>query len=185
MATDTGWFATAFSSASSLFFGTFSCPSIDTTGASSCSSNNNTRESIKCNSTFLPPINRRRHPPDVLVHERPVPTRCSPEHDVVVDLGVSISVLELVARHVGELVQLQLVRLVHLVGLVNVHDILLEHIEPLVLIVEARGDGVMAPPPLVQIPQALLGCQLVLVVVETVCHAEDQSQRQSNQQRFL
>lgn len=36
MATETGWLATAFISAFSLFFGTSSCPSIDTTGAFFC-----------------------------------------------------------------------------------------------------------------------------------------------------
>ncbi|CAN1774420.1 hypothetical protein LINPERHAP1_LOCUS12938 [Linum perenne] len=108
------------------------------------------------NSTFLPPVNRRWDSLNILVHESSIPTWGAPEHGMVVNLGVSESVLELVVGHVCKLVQLQLVGLVHLVGLMNMHHIVLEHIEPLVLVLEALGHSVVAPPPLVQLPQAVL-----------------------------
>lgn len=101
---------------------------------------------------FLPPINRCRDALYVLVHETFASDFIPMEHSVMLDLGACINASELMVGHVCKLVQLQLVRLVHLVGLVDMSNVCLEHIESLMLLVEAGRYGVVAPPPLVQIP---------------------------------
>lgn len=83
--------------------------------------------------------------------------------------------------HVCKLVQFQLVRFILLVGAVDMHDIFLEHIEPLVLLIETPGHCVMAPPLLVQIPQAFVGHQVLLVEIKTLNHPKKQSKRTGNQ----
>jgi len=92
----------------------------------------------------------------MLIHEASIGP-LTMEHPVVADFGASIEAPELMVGKVSKLVQLKLVRLVHCVHLVNMFHILLEHIEPLVLVLKAPRHSVVAPPPLVEVPQALLG----------------------------
>lgn len=75
---------------------------------------------------------------------------------MVVNLGARIGTPEFVVGHVRELVELQLVRFIHLVRVVDVHDVGFEHVESPVFLVEASRNRMVAPPSLVQIPQALL-----------------------------
>ncbi|CAL5375112.1 unnamed protein product [Camellia sinensis] len=124
MATDVGWLAAAFISASSSLAGTFSCLSIDTT--------------VWGDRIYL------------LVHETPVPFRAPPKHPVVLNIRTGISALEFVVCHVCKLVQHQLVRLILLVGVVNMVNIILEHTELVVLRIKAPRHCVMAPPLLME-----------------------------------
>lgn len=130
-------------------------------------------------SAFLPPIYGWRDCIDILVHETPTATRAPLERPVVFNLGPSKDTLELMVSHVCKLVQLQFVRLILLVEVVNIVHVVLEHIEPLVLLVEVPRHRVMAPPPLVQIPQALLALQFLFMELETLPEPEDQRQRES------
>lgn len=68
---------------------------------------------------------------------------------MMLDLRAGVNAPELVASHVGKLVQFQLVRLVLLVEVVDIMCIGFEHVEPLVLLVDASRNRVVAPPPLV------------------------------------
>lgn len=104
---------------------------------------------------------------------------------MVTDLGAGVGVLELVGRHVGELVELELVRLVVLVGSVDVLDVALEHVEPLVLVPEAPRDRVVAAPPLVEVPKALVGLQVLVVDLEALRDREDEGERESHQEKLL
>lgn len=59
----------------------------------------------------------------------------SSEHPVMLDVGTGVIVSEFMVGEVSKLIELELVRLIHLVGVMHVHDILFEHIEALVLLV--------------------------------------------------
>jgi hypothetical protein len=105
-------------------------------------------------STFLPLVNRVGNSVHLLVHEAPTSTWCSSEHPAVLNLGPTcVSAPKLMVSHVCKLVQLQLIRLIHPVGSMNMRNIFLEYIEALVLLIKALGDHrVVAPPRLIQIP---------------------------------
>lgn len=68
---------------------------------------------------------------------------------MMLDLRAGVNAPELVASHVGKLVQFQLVRLVLLVEVVDIMGIGFKHVESLVLLVDASRNRVVAPPPLV------------------------------------
>lgn len=68
---------------------------------------------------------------------------------MMLDLRAGVNPPELVASHVGKLVQFQLVRLVLLVEVVDIMGIGFKHVESLVLLVDASRNRVVAPPPLV------------------------------------
>lgn len=125
--------------------------------------------------TFLPPINRGGNCVLLLVHEASTSTWRSSEHPVMVNLGPCVSAPKLMVSHVSKLVQLQLVRLIHLVGIMNMDHIFLEYIEAHVLLIKARGDRVVAPPPLIQIPQTFLGPQILLMKIKTLGDPKNQS----------
>lgn len=112
------------------------------------------------NSSFLPPINRRWQILSLLVHEPAGTSPFATDFPEVLNFG-TINASELMVGHVTKLVEFQLVRPVHLVNLMNVLHILLENIESLLLLGEVSGHRVVAPPPLVQVPQALLGGQVL------------------------
>lgn len=126
-------------------------------------------------STVLSPVNRWRNAVNLLVPKGPITPSLPLEHPMMLNLGAGISAPELVVGHVSKLVQLQLIRLVHFVGVVNMLDIQLEHIEPLVLLIEAPRNCVVAPPPLVQIPQAVLSGQVSLMEIKALSHPNHQS----------
>lgn len=128
-----------------------------------------------CDSTVLSPVNRQRDTGNLLVPERPITAPLPSEHPMMLNLGASIRTPELVVGHVCKLVQFQLIRLVFFVAVVDMLDILLEHIEPLVLLIKAPRNRVVAPPPLVQIPQAVLRGQVSLMVIKALSHPNHQS----------
>lgn len=70
--------------------------------------------------------------------------------------------------HIGKLIQFQLVRLIHAVHLVNMLHVLLEHIETLMLLLQVPRNSVVAPPPLVQVPESLFGTQVLLLEVKAL-----------------
>lgn len=87
---------------------------------------------------------------------------------MVTDLGACKHAPELMIGHVGKLVQLQLVGPVLFVDLVDMHHILLEHVESLLLLTEVPGHRVVAPPTLIEVPQLLLRGQILLVELKTL-----------------
>jgi len=120
--------------------------------------------------TFLPPVNRVGNSVHLLVHEAPTSTWCSSDHPTVLNLGPTcVSSPKLMGSHVCKLVQLQLIRLIHLVGSMNMHNIFLEYSEALVLLlIKALGDHrVVASPPLIQIPKTFLGPQILLMKIKS------------------
>lgn len=96
------------------------------------------------------------------------------EHGAAEDnLRPCISAHELIICHVCKTVQLQFIGFINLVGHVDVFYVLLEHTEPVVFLVEAAlrevvRDIVVAPPPLVQVPEALLGGKVAIVEVKAL-----------------
>lgn len=112
------------------------------------------------NCAFLPPINRRRQILGLLVHEPAGTALFATEHPEVLNLG-AVRASELMAGHVTKLVEFQLVRPFHLVNFMDVLHILLENVEAPLLLGLVSGHRVVAPPPLVQVPQALLGGQVL------------------------
>lgn len=134
-------------------------------------------------SSFLPPINRRRQIIGLLVHEPAGAAPFATEHPEVVYLG-TIRASELMVGHVTELVEFQLIRPFHLVNLVNVLHILLKHIEALLLLGKVSGHRVVAPPPLVQFPQTLIGSQVLFGEVEALNEPENQGQTKRKQEQF-
>lgn len=126
-------------------------------------------------STFLPPIYGRRNPVNVLIHESTIPTWRASEHSVMINLGASIDAPEFMVGHVSEPVQLQLVRLVHFIGTVDMHHVAFEHVEAVVLLIEASRNRVVAPPSLVQIPQPFLGFQVLFIELKALSNSQNQS----------
>lgn len=78
--------------------------------------------------------------------------------------------------HVCKLVEFQLVRLILLVELMDKIHILLEHIKALVLLIQTPRHSVMAPPPLIQIPQTFFSLQLFLMEIKTLNNPNNQNQ---------
>lgn len=101
------------------------------------------------------------------------------------NLGTRINASELMVSHVCKLVQLELVGLIQLVSVVNMLNIGFEHIESLVLVVETPGHRVVAPPPLVQTPQALFSLQLLVVIIETLGKTKSQNQSERKQKNLV
>lgn len=101
------------------------------------------------------------------------------------NLGTRINASELMVSHVCKLVQLELVRLIQLVSVVNMLNIGFEHIESLVLVFETPGHRVVAPPPLVQTPQALFSLQLLIVIIETLGKTKSQNQSERKQKNLV
>lgn len=101
------------------------------------------------------------------------------------NLGTRINASELMVSHVCKLVQLELVGLIQLVSVVNMLNIGFEHIESLVLVVETPGHRVVAPPPLVQTPQALFSLQLLIVIIETLGKTKSQNQSERKQKNLV
>ncbi len=119
-------------------------------------------------STFQPPINRSWNTAHPLMHEALTSTWRPSEHPVVLNLWASIHAPKLMVSHVSKLVQFQLIRLIQLVGVMNMHNIFLEHIEALVLLIKTRWDRMVAPPPLIQIPYTFLRIQILLMKIESL-----------------
>lgn len=86
------------------------------------------------------------------------------------------------AGHVGILVELQLVRPVHPVHGVDVLYVGLEHVETPPFLIEVAGGGVVAPPPLVQVPQAFIGAQVLLREVDAPREAESRGYEDEEQE---
>lgn len=101
------------------------------------------------------------------------------------NLGTRINASELMVSHVCKLVQLELVGLIQLVSVVNMLNIGFEHIESLVLVFETPGHRVVAPPPLVQTPQALFSLQLLIVIIETLGKTKSQNQSERKQKNLV
>jgi len=87
--------------------------------------------------------------------------------------------------HVSELVQFHLVRLIHLVSVMEMHHIRFEHVKPFVLLTEALRNRVVTPPSLVQVPQAFLRSQILLMKIKVVGHSKNQRKGQNNPQELL
>jgi len=87
--------------------------------------------------------------------------------------------------HVSELVEFQLVRLIHLVSVMHMHNICLEHVKPFVLLIEASCYSVVTPPSLVQVPQAFLGRQILVMKIKAIGHSKNQSKGQKNDPQEL
>ncbi|VFQ83993.1 unnamed protein product [Cuscuta campestris] len=127
---------------------------------------------MRCNGPFGPPINRRWDCGCIGVPKGWFSARGALQLSVVIYFGTGVRASEFVVGHVGKLVELELVRLVvHLVEVVDVANVGLEDVEPLVLLVEVGRQCVVAPPPLVHLPQALLALQLPLVVFKAFSYS--------------
>jgi len=87
--------------------------------------------------------------------------------------------------HVSELVQFQLVRLIHLVSVMHMHKICFEHVKPFVLLTEASRDRVVTPPSLVQVPQAFLRRQILVMKIKAIGHSKNQRKGQNNPKELL
>ena len=87
--------------------------------------------------------------------------------------------------HVSELVQFQLVRLIHLVSVMDMHHIRFEHVKPFMLLTEASRNRVVTPPSLVQVPQAFLRRQILLMKIKAIGHSKNQRKGQNNPQELL
>jgi len=65
------------------------------------------------------------------------------------------------------------------------HHIRFEHVKPLVLVTKASRNRVVTPPSLVQVPQAFLGLQILVVKIKAIGHSKDQRKGQNNPQELL
>lgn len=114
-----------------------------------------------------------------------LPLRHLPSPDLVVlDLGAGVEASELLVGHVREGVELELIRLVLLVEFVDELDVVLEHVEPPVLLVEVPCHRVVAAPSLVERPQAVLGGQILLGEGNASRHREGHCEKHGHQQHL-
>lgn len=108
------------------------------------------------NSSLLPPINKDRYITHILIHEPSLPSWAPSKSSVVIHPRPRIDALELPVCHVTKLVKLEPVSCIHLVEGMYEVDVVFKDIEALLLLAEVAGCGVVASPPLIEIPEALL-----------------------------
>lgn len=129
------------------------------------------------NSSLLPPINGSRNVGFILMRENSGET-LAPPHPVVFDARAGVFALELLVGHVCKLVETERVWLSLLVEVIDEPHILLEHIESFVVLDDANavhGHTILALPPPIQIPEALLRLQVLLLkALHAVGHSKQQ-----------
>lgn len=130
-----------------------------------------------------PPVDGRRRIGTV-VALRSRGTLGSLQQPVVVDLGVGIERTELLVRQVAEGVELQSVGITtFFVELMNELNIVFEDVESRQQLVDVSGNAVVAPPPLVQTPQALFAFQIPVIERDALrCTGEDQAHQQNQRE---
>lgn len=130
------------------------------------------------NSSLLPPINSSRNVGFILMRENSGET-LAPPHPMVFDARSGVFAPELLVGHVCKLVETELVWLNLVVEVIDEPHILLEHIESFVVLNDVNAvhghTTILALPPLIQIPKALLRLQVLLLKpLHAVGHSKQQ-----------